>query len=53
MRPGKRHRRNTDHVEGPSIADFYKAMLGGQIPPIAVPTYQDYMEWKSTTERTP
>lgn len=32
---------------GPSIADFYAAMLGGSAPPIAVPTYQQYLDWKA------
>lgn len=38
---------------GPSIADFYAAMLGGSAPPIAVPTYQQYLDWKAAAAIVP
>ena len=49
MRRPKSHKRaDTTPPAGPSIADFYRAMLGGTATPIAVPTYQDYLDWKAT-----
>lgn len=30
------------------MADFYRAILTGKYPPTAVPTYQDYLDWKAT-----
>lgn len=49
MSPTRRRRKRADTTPpaGPSIADFYRAMLGGTATPIAVPTYQDYLTWRN------
>lgn len=43
----RKHAKDTAPM-GPSIADYYMAMLQGSAPPVRVPTYQDYLNWKAT-----
>lgn len=44
----RKRQRTKPRFEGPSIADFYRAMLTGAYTPIAVPRYQDYLDWRDT-----
>ncbi|QZH60493.1 hypothetical protein K1X22_01285 [Mycolicibacterium farcinogenes] len=46
MRPTRRRsRQRTEGLNGPSVADFYRALLTGEYPAIAAPTYRDYEEY--------
>lgn len=48
MRPGKRfNRANDNHDAGPSVVDFYRAMLTGAAPEIQVPKFEDYLRWRT------